>query len=157
MRMGIGFDMHRLIEGRDLFLGGVKIPFSKGLDGHSDADTLLHAIIDALLGAAGEGDIGQMFGVDDVQYLGISSIVLLKKAYTRINQIGFIVNNIDATIIAERPKLSLFIEQMKENIANVFNIETNRINVKATTAKGMGVIGAENGISALAIVSLIGD
>lgn len=153
MRAGIGFDMHRLVSGRRLFLGGVEIPFSRGLEGHSDGDALVHAIIDALLGATGQGDIGQMFGVDDPQYAGVSSLLLLKKAVECINQEGFRVNNVDATIIAEKPRLSQFIDQMKENIAQTIQIETTMVNLKATTSKGMGVIGAEEGIAALAIVS----
>lgn len=155
MRVGMGYDVHRLTEGRDLILGGVKIPFEKGLLGHSDADVLLHAIMDALLGAAGLGDIGKHFPDTDPQYKGISSLRLLECVGTLLEEHNYIIENIDATIIAQRPKLRPYIEEMEENTAKALGIETNQINIKATTEEGLGFTGTEEGMSAQAICMLI--
>ena len=133
MRIGHGYDVHRLIEGRALILGGVTIPYELGLDGHSDADVLLHAVSDALLGAAGLGDIGRHFPDTDPQYKGADSLKLLKTVGEKILQAGYTVGNIDVTMIAQKPKLKEFIPQMEENIANALHMEKNCVNVKATT------------------------
>lgn len=154
MRIGIGYDIHRLEEGRDLILGGAKIPYKLGLLGHSDADVLLHAISDALLGALALGDIGQHFPNTDPQYKGISSMVLLEKVNSLINANGYITNNVDSVIIAEEPKLAPFILTMRENIARVLNISIKSVSIKATTAEKLGSIGQGKGISAEAIVSV---
>ena len=154
MRVGMGYDVHRLVEDRDLIIGGVKIPYEKGLLGHSDADVLLHAIMDALLGAAALGDIGKHFPDTDPAYKGISSIELLKHVGNLLDEKGFVVENIDATIIAQKPKMRLYIEQMEENIANALCIEQDRINVKATTEEGLGFTGSGEGISSQAICML---
>lgn len=146
MRVGIGYDIHRLIEGRDLVLGGVKIPFEKGLDGDSDADVLVHAIIDALVGAAGIGDIGTVFGVG---LMGVVSIQLLERAY---RMVGREINNIDATICAQEPKLSPYIPVMRERIAEVLKIPRDRVNIKATTQKGIGQLEA---ISSYVVLTLL--
>ena len=148
MRVGMGYDVHKLTEGRKLILGGVEIPYEKGLLGHSDADVLLHAIMDALLGAASLGDIGKHFPDTDPAYKGISSIKLLE-------HVGKLLDDrIDATIIAQRPKMRPHIEQMEKNIAEALHIETNQVNVKATTEEGLGFTGSGEGISAQAIASL---
>ena len=136
MRVGFGYDVHRLVEERDLILGGVKIPYEKGLLGHSDADVLVHAVMDALLGAAALGDIGRHFPDTDPEYLGISSMILLQKVGELLEDHHFLIENIDATIIAQKPKMAPHIFQMVENIAQVLKIETNRVNVKATTEEG---------------------
>lgn len=154
MRVGLGYDVHRLVEGRDLILGGVKIPFELGLLGHSDADVLLHAVMDALLGAAGLGDIGKHFPDTDPAYKGISSIVLLEHVGKLLEEHMYIINNIDATIIAQRPKLRPYMEEMEENIAKALRMEKDRINLKATTEEGLGFTGAMEGISSQAICSL---
>lgn len=154
-RFGIGFDIHELVEGRELILGGVKIPFSKGLSGHSDADALVHSLIDALLGALNKGDIGQVFGVDHPDTKGISSLVLLEKVYLMMKEAGYSINNIDATIIAEKPKLAFYIEQMKEGIAPVLNTQIANVSIKATTAKKLGIIGQEEAIACLAIACIV--
>jgi 2-C-methyl-D-erythritol 2,4-cyclodiphosphate synthase len=154
MRVGIGYDIHRLEEGRDLVLGGVKIPYKLGLLGHSDADVLIHAICDALLGALALGDIGQHFPNTDVQYKGISSMILLEKVNSLIKDKGFITNNIDSVVIAEEPKLAPFIPIMRENIAKVLNISAESVSIKATTAEKLGSIGQGQGIAAEAIVSV---
>ena len=154
MRVGIGYDIHRLEEGRDLILGGVKIPHRLGLLGHSDADVLIHAICDALLGALALGDIGQHFPNTDIQYKGISSMVLLEKVNLLIYDKGFITNNIDSVVIAEEPKLAPFIPIMRENIAKVLNISAESVSIKATTAEKLGSIGQGKGIAAEAIVSV---
>lgn len=138
MRVGFGYDVHRLTQGRDLILGGVKIPYDKGLLGHSDADVLVHAIMDALLGAAALGDIGRHFPDTDPQYLGISSIVLLKKVGKLLDEHQFFIENIDSTIIAQKPKMADYIPKMIENIAEALELEKNRINIKATTEEGLG-------------------
>ncbi|MEW6095997.1 MAG: 2-C-methyl-D-erythritol 2,4-cyclodiphosphate synthase [bacterium] len=155
MRVGIGVDIHKLVEGRKLILGGVEIHYEKGLDGDSDADVLLHAIIDALLGGIGERDIGRTFGVGKPELMGISSITLLEKAYEILKNKNFIINNIDASVIAQEPKLTPYLEQMKKNIAKVVNMEEEEVNIKATTAKGLGIIGEKEAIACLAVVSVV--
>lgn len=154
MRVGMGYDVHRLTEGRNLILGGVKIPYEKGLLGHSDADVLLHAIMDALLGAAALGDIGKHFPDTDEKYSGISSMKLLKHVAGLLEENLYIVENIDATIIAQKPKMRPHIAQMEENIASALGIERDRVNVKATTEEGLGFTGSGEGISAQAICAL---
>lgn len=154
MRVGLGYDVHRLVEDRDLILGGVKIPFELGLLGHSDADVLLHAIMDALLGAAGLGDIGKHFPDTDPQYKGISSIKLLEHVRDLLEEKMYIINNIDATVIAQRPKLRPYMDEMEENIAKSLRIDRDRINLKATTEEGLGFTGTMQGISSQAICSL---
>ncbi len=154
MRVGIGYDIHRLEEGRELILGGVRIPFELGLAGHSDADVLVHSICDALLGALALGDIGQHFPNTDMQYRGISSLILLEKVKSLIRSRGFVTNNVDAVVIAEKPKLATFIPSMRENIARTLGIDVERVSVKATTAERLGSIGQGKGIAAEAIVSV---
>jgi 2-C-methyl-D-erythritol 2,4-cyclodiphosphate synthase len=154
MRVGIGYDIHRLEEGRELILGGVRIPFELGLAGHSDADVLVHSICDALLGALALGDIGQHFPNTDMQYRGISSLILLEKVKSLIRSRGFVTNNVDAVVIAEKPKLAIFIPSMRENIARTLEIDVERVSVKATTAERLGSIGQGKGIAAEAIVSI---
>lgn len=156
MRVGMGYDVHRLVEGRDLILGGVKIEHSLGLLGHSDADVLIHAIMDALLGAAALGDIGKHFPDTDEKYKGISSMKLLEHVKELIEEEGYVIENIDATIIAQRPKLRPYMEEMEENIAKVLKIEKKQINLKATTEEKLGFTGREEGIAAQAICSLTG-
>ena len=154
MRVGMGYDVHRLVEGRDLVMGGVNIPYEKGLLGHSDADVLLHAIMDALLGAAALGDIGKHFPDSDPAYKGISSILLLEKVGELLTGEGYFVGNIDATIIAQAPKMRPYIDQMRENIAKALDVDVSCINVKATTEEGLGFTGTGEGISAQAICML---
>lgn len=154
MRVGIGYDVHRLTENRKLILGGVDIPYEKGLLGHSDADVLLHAIMDALLGAAALGDIGKHFPDTEPQYKGISSMILLEKTGAILEEQGFLVENIDATIIAQAPKMRPYIEEMRENIAKALGIGSNQVNVKATTEEGLGFTGVGEGISAQAVCML---
>lgn len=154
MRVGLGYDVHKLVEGRDLIIGGVQIPYEKGLLGHSDADVLLHAIMDALLGAAALGDIGKHFPDTDPKYKGISSIKLLEYVRELIDDELYVVGNIDATIIAQRPKMAPYIEQMKKNVADALAIEVSQVNIKATTEEGLGFTGSGEGISAQAIASL---
>lgn len=151
MRVGIGFDVHRLVEGRKLVLGGVTIPFEKGLLGHSDADVLVHAINDALLGAAALGDIGMHFPDTDMRYKDIDSLLLMKRVGELLKQAGFGVVNIDSVICAQRPKLSPYIQKMRQNIAETLNISEDKVSVKATTTEGMGYEGRGEGISAQAI------
>lgn len=151
MRIGMGYDVHRLVEGRDLIVGGVKIEYEKGLLGHSDADVLLHAIMDALLGAAALGDIGKHFPDTDPKYKGISSIKLLEHVGELLLENNYFIGNIDATIIAQAPKFRPYIDQMNENIARALNIELSQVNVKATTEEGLGFTGAGEGISSQAI------
>ena len=141
MRIGQGYDVHKLVQGRDLILGGVNIPYEKGLLGHSDADVLVHAVMDALLGAAALGDIGQHFPDTDPAYKGISSIELLKKVGELLDGEGYVVENIDATIIAQRPKLAQFRPQMAANIADALHLDVSRVRVKATTEEGLGFTG----------------
>jgi len=156
MRIGHGYDVHRLVPGRDLVLGGVKIPFEKGLLGHSDADVLAHAVMDALLGAAALGDIGRLFPDSDEHYAGASSMDLLRRVCHLIDREGYSVANIDATVIAQRPKLAQYIPEMKHNIARACGMEASRVNVKATTEEGLGFTGAGEGIAAHAVVLLEG-
>ena len=151
MRVGFGYDAHALVTGRPLFLGGIEIPYLFGLQGHSDADVLLHAICDALLGAIGEGDIGKHFPDTDSQYRDIRSTVLLKRVINKIKEKGFHLLNIDATIVAQRPKLFEFIPRMVKQIADVLEIEPGRVNVKATTTEGLGFAGRGEGIAAYAV------
>ena len=154
MRIGHGFDVHRLKSGRKLILGGVELPFEKGLDGHSDADVLLHAIADALLGAAGLGDIGRHFPDTAEEYRGISSVILLERVCKMLNDKGLAVHNIDATVLAQRPKLAPFIGQMRANIAGAAGADIADVNVKATTTEGLGFEGRGEGISAHAVCLL---
>lgn len=154
MRIGIGYDVHRLVEGRELILGGVPIPHEKGLDGHSDADVLIHAIMDAILGACAMGDIGRHFPDTDDSYLGISSLKLLKTVRKKVESEGFQIGNIDATIVAQKPKLTPYIDEMVKNIADILEIEPARVNVKATTTEHLGFEGREEGISAQSVVSV---
>ena len=147
MRIGHGYDVHRFIEGRPLFLGGVQIPFEMGLLGHSDADVLLHAICDALLGAAALGDIGKHFPDTDNKYKGIDSKLLLKNVSEKINLLGFKVVNIDATVIAQKPKISPFIDEMRKTVADILKTDINNVNIKGTTEEGLGFTGELKGIS----------
>lgn len=151
MRIGQGYDVHRLVEGRDLVLGGVKIPYEKGLLGHSDADVLVHAVMDALLGAAGERDIGYHFPDTDERYKGASSIVLLEEVMKILASKGLKPVNIDATIMAQKPKLSSYIEEMRENIAGATGLDKDFVNVKATTEEGLGFTGTGEGMKASAV------
>lgn len=155
MRVGIGYDVHRLVEGRPLVLGGIKIPYPRGLKGHSDADVLLHALADALLGAAGLGDIGQHFPDNKPSYKGISSLVLLQKVEVKLREAGYLVNNIDATIIAEEPKLAPYLGAMAEEIAKALQVVPQKVNIKATTTEGLGLTGRGEGIAAQAVATLI--
>ena len=154
MRIGMGYDVHKLVEGRDMIIGGVNIPYEKGLLGHSDADVLLHAISDALLGAAALGDIGKHFPDTDPQYKGISSLLLLKKVGELLSDKYFLIENIDATIIAQAPKMRPHIDTMRQNIADALGIDVSQVNVKATTEEGLGFTGSGEGISAQAICLL---
>ena len=154
MRVGTGYDVHRLTEGRDLIIGGVKIPYEKGLLGHSDADVLLHAISDALLGAAALGDIGKHFPDTDPAYKVISSLILLEKVGDLIAEKSFLIENIDATIIAQAPKMRPYIDTMRENIAKALKIDVSQVNVKATTEEGLGFTGTGEGISSQAVCLL---
>ena len=154
MRIGMGYDVHRRAEDRALIIGGVEIPYEKGLLGHSDADVLLHAIMDALLGAAAMGDIGKHFPDTDPTYKGISSLVLLEKVGELLRENGFIIENIDATIIAQAPKMRPYIDSMRENIARVLEVDISCVNVKATTEEGLGFTGSGEGISSQAICML---
>lgn len=151
MRIGHGYDVHRLVSGRKLILGGVEIPFEKGLLGHSDADVLLHVVMDALLGAAGLGDIGKHFPDSDEEYKDISSMTLLSKVADMLLEKTYIVENIDATIVAQKPKMALYIDDMRKNISKVLNIELSQVNIKATTEEGLGFTGGGEGISAHAV------
>lgn len=152
MRIGIGYDVHRLVSGRRLVLGGATIPFEKGLLGHSDADVLVHAVCDALLGAAGLGDIGSHFPDSDPEFKDIYSIELLSRIYKMVKGNGFAIKNVDSTILAEAPKLSPFRKRMQENIAQAVCIEAAAVNVKATTVEGLGMIGRGEGIGAMSVV-----
>ena len=154
MRVGMGYDVHKLVEGRDLIMGGVKIPYEKGLLGHSDADVLLHAISDALLGAAALGDIGKHFPDTDPKYKGADSLKLLEHVGNLIEEKLYVIGNIDATIIAQRPKMAPHIPQMRENIAKALHIDVDQVNVKATTEEGLGFTGSGEGISSQAIALL---
>ncbi len=154
LRIGHGYDVHRLTEGRKLILGGVDVPFEKGLDGHSDADVLLHAIMDALLGAAALGDIGKLFPDTDEAYRGASSLVLLREVGRRLAAADFGVVNIDATVLAQRPKLAPYIERMRENIARALELDVSQVSVKATTEEGLGFTGRGEGMAAHAVAML---
>lgn len=154
-RIGFGYDAHRLVKNRPLILGGVEIPFSLGLEGHSDADVLVHAIMDALTGALGKGDIGQHFPDTDPAYKGADSLRLLKEVMDWVKAAGLVVNNLDATIVAQRPKLAPFIPAMRERLVTALG--SNHVNIKATTTEGMGFYGREEGIAAYAVVSLTGE
>ena len=154
MRIGMGYDIHRLVAGRKLVLGGIVIPFEKGLLGHSDADVLLHAVIDALLGAAGLGDIGQHFPDTALEFKDISSLKLLSKTYKMVSSKGMTVQNIDITIFAEAPKLLRYKAAMKKNIAQAIEIEQDRVNVKAKTFEGLGMVGKGEGMAAQCVALL---
>ena len=154
MRIGQGYDVHRLVQDRPLILGGVEVPYEKGLLGHSDADVLIHAVMDALLRAAALGDIGQHFPDTDPAYKGISSVELLKKVGELLDEKGFVIENIDSTIIAQRPKLASYRPQMAANIADALHLDVSRVSVKATTEEGLGFTGNGEGISAQAIALL---
>ena len=152
LRIGHGYDVHKLTEGRELIIGGVKIPHTLGLLGHSDADVLLHAIMDAVFGALGLGDIGKHFPDTDEEYRGISSIKLLEKTYAILNESGYTISNVDATVIAQKPKLLPHICDMRKNIARVLRVSESDVNVKATTEERLGFTGREEGIAAHAVV-----
>lgn len=156
IRVGQGFDVHAFCEGRRLMLGGIEIPYELGLAGHSDADVLIHAICDALLGAAGLGDIGHHFPDNDPQYAGVDSMRLLERVMASLNELGWQVNNLDATIIAQAPKVASFIEAMRDSLAPLLAIDVGRLNIKATTTEKLGFTGRGEGIAAQAIVLLIG-
>ena len=151
MRVGQGYDVHKLTEGRPLIIGGVKIDYEKGLEGHSDADVLVHAIMDALLGAAALGDIGKLFPDNDDKYLGADSIQLLQEVGNVLKEAGYTVGNIDSTIIAQAPRMRPYIDQMRERIAKALEIDSSMVSVKATTEEGMGFTGRKEGIAASAI------
>ncbi len=155
MRIGSGYDVHRLVPDRKLIIGGVEIPYSLGLLGHSDADVLLHAISDALLGAAALGDIGKHFPDSDERYRGISSMLLLEETGRLIEENHYIIENVDSTIIAQNPKMRPYIEDMRQNIAKCLHMDVSRVNVKATTEEGLGFTGAGQGIAASAVVLLV--
>lgn len=154
MRIGMGYDVHKLVPNRDLIIGGIKIPHETGLLGHSDADVLLHAIMDSLLGAAALGDIGKHFPDTNEKFKGISSIELLKEVKSLLDIEGYSIGNIDATIIAQRPKMAPHIQLMRENISKTLNIDIDQINIKATTEEGLGFTGSEEGISSQSICLL---
>lgn len=154
MRTGFGYDVHPLVEGRKLILGGVEIPYGQGLAGHSDADVLVHAICDSLLGALGAGDIGQHFPDHDPRFQGISSLLLLKEVGFLIIQSGYLVANLDATVIIEEPKIFPYTQQMRENISQKLGISPQQVNIKATTAEGLGFVGEKKGIAAYAVALL---
>lgn len=154
MRVGMGYDVHKLVEGRKLIMGGVEIPYEKGLLGHSDADVLLHAIMDALLGAAALADIGKHFPDSDEKYKGVSSLLLLKEVGRLLDEKNYVIENIDATIIAQKPKMRPYIDEMRKNIADTLGIDIDQVNVKATTEEGLGFTGTGEGISSQAICSL---
>jgi len=154
-RVGIGFDVHKLVNDRELIMGGVKIPYEKGLEGHSDADVLVHAIMDAILGAIGEKDIGHQFPDNDMKYKNISSLILLKAVADKVREKGYNINNIDSIIVAQKPKFAGFIDEMKQNISISLNIDISCVNIKATTTEYLGFTGRGEGIGAYGIVSVI--
>ena len=154
LRIGHGYDVHRLTEGRRLILGGVEVPYEKGLLGHSDADVLTHAVMDALLGAAALDDIGKLFPDTDAAYAGISSILLLERVAERLREAGYAVVNLDATVLAQAPKLAPYRERMRENLAHVLALDASRVSVKATTEEGLGFTGEGLGIAAHAVALL---
>ncbi|MBQ4116889.1 MAG: 2-C-methyl-D-erythritol 2,4-cyclodiphosphate synthase [Clostridia bacterium] len=157
MRIGHGYDVHRLVEGRKLILGGVDIPHEKGLDGHSDADVLVHAIMDSVIGALGLGDIGLHFPDNDAQYKDIDSLILAKKTAELLKENGYKIGNIDATLILQAPKVRPYIEQMRENIARVYSVDKSCINVKATTEEHLGFTGEKKGVAAHAVCLITKD
>ncbi|MBQ2154342.1 MAG: 2-C-methyl-D-erythritol 2,4-cyclodiphosphate synthase [Oscillospiraceae bacterium] len=154
MRIGHGYDVHRLAEGRSLILGGVQIPYARGLDGHSDADVLTHAVMDALLGAAALGDIGRHFPDSDPAYLGISSLVLLDAVWKLVTEKGYRLGNLDVTVLAQKPKLAPYLPQMRINLALVLDVDPEQINIKATTEEHLGFTGREEGIACHAVCLL---
>ena len=154
-RIGQGFDLHRLVSGRKLILGGIEIPYEQGLAGHSDADVLIHAIIDALIGAAALGDIGKLFPDNDSKFKDIDSKILLKKVYQQISQLGYQINNIDSTIILEQPKLRDYIDLMRASLAKVLDLRIDQISIKAKTSEKVGVVGRGEAAIAEAVVLLI--
>jgi len=154
IRVGFGYDVHRLVEGRPLILGGVKIPYVKGLLGYSDADVLTHAVIDAILGALGKGDIGQHFPDSDPAYKGADSLFLLKKVVKIAHDERFTVNNLDATVVAQEPKLTTYLNDMEERLSGVLEVDPQVVNVKATTTEGLGLCGREEGLAAYTVVTL---
>ena len=154
MRIGHGYDVHRLVPGRKLILGGVEIPWDRGLDGHSDADVLTHAVMDALLGAAAMGDIGKLFPDNDDRYLGADSLMLLSEVVSRLHAAGYRVGNVDATILAQKPKLAPHIDAMREKLAEQLAVDVLRVSVKATTEERLGFTGREEGIAAHAVCLL---
>ena len=156
-RIGNGYDVHKLVEGRKLILGGVEIPYEKGLLGHSDADVLVHSIMDALLGACGESDIGSHFPDNDMSYKGISSLVLLKKVKAILCSKGYSIENIDSIIVAEKPKLSSYIDEMKDKISGILQLDKDCVGIKATTSEGLGFTGRGEGIAAYAVASIYKD
>jgi len=155
IRSGIGYDVHRLVKGRKLILGGVEVPYEYGLEGHSDADVLVHSVIDAVLGALGKGDIGIHFPDTDPSYKNAISLNLLREVFLWVKEEGFLINNLDCIIVAQRPKLFSYMPEMKRNIAKVLDVSENRINIKATTTEGLGFCGRGEGISAFSVVTLI--
>ncbi len=157
MRVGYGYDVHPLVKGRKLILGGVEIPFSQGLKGHSDADVVLHALCDAMLGAAAAGDIGIHFPEDDPKFKDISSLVLLERTNEIIRSKGYRIGNIDLTIVAEKPKVAEFIPIMREKIAQTLEVDIGEVSIKATTTEGLGFIGRQEGIAAMAVASVVKD
>lgn len=155
LRVGIGYDVHRLVEGRPLFLGGIKIPYEQGLLGHSDADVLVHAICDAILGALSLGDIGRHFPDTDPAYKGISSLILLGKVVEQMEQQGYCIGNVDSIIIAQQPKLSPYIEEMRATLSEALHTTVDQMNIKATTTEGLGFSGRGEGIAAQAIAHIV--
>ena len=154
-RVGFGYDVHRLVEGRRLILGGITIPWELGLLGHSDADVLVHAVMDSILGALGRGDIGQHFPDSDPAFKDKDSLLMLHEVMLMVKEDGYSVNNIDSTIVAQKPKLSPYIEKMREKLSSILYVDVNRVNIKATTTEGMGFSGKGEGMEAYAVVSLI--
>lgn len=155
VRVGVGYDVHRLAKERDLILGGVKIPYAKGLLGHSDADVLVHALMDAILGAVALGDIGQHFPDTDPQYAGVSSISLLEQVRAKIDELGWRIGNVDSVIVAQRPRLAAYIPEMRVKVASALQADMGQVSVKATTTEGLGFAGTGEGIAAYAVVSLV--
>ncbi|RBP44854.1 2-C-methyl-D-erythritol 2,4-cyclodiphosphate synthase [Garciella nitratireducens] len=154
MRVGMGYDVHQLVENRQLIIGGVLIPYEKGLLGHSDADVLVHAIMDSLLGAAALGDIGKHFPDTDFKYKGVSSLKLLSDVVNKIKKKGYQIKNIDGIIVAQKPKCAPYIQKMRENLVNTMKIDLNQINIKATTTEGLGFIGKQEGVACYAVALL---
>jgi 2-C-methyl-D-erythritol 2,4-cyclodiphosphate synthase len=154
MRIGFGYDVHQLVEGRDLIIGGVNIPYKKGLLGHSDADVLVHSIMDSILGALALGDIGKHFPDTDPKYKDISSLLLLENVYNTMKDAGYIIGNIDATIAAQSPKLAPYIEEMKYNISKILNTSLDNVNIKGTTTENLGFVGRKEGISSYSVCLL---